>query len=167
MFRRPRAGVTEADERGFTLIELMMVVLIIAMLIAIGLPTWTAARERADDAAARSVVTDGHRALLVVMSDYRDIGGITRAELADAEPSINFLDAANDPQATDSEVSVYFDVPGNYAIVSTQVHGGGCVAMREEQNGATQYRRDPTVTACRAASLDLPGGWFNEWPPRS
>jgi type IV pilus assembly protein PilA len=166
MIRRPRAGVTEADERGFTLIELMMVVLIIAMLIAIGLPTWISARERADDAAARSVVTDGHRALQVVMADDREVREIVLTDLASAEPAINFLDGATDPEATDSEVSVYIDVPGNYAIVATRVNGAGCVAMREIQGGGTSYKRDPTASACRAASLDVPTGWFNDWPPR-
>ena len=166
MFRRPRAGLAEA-ECGFTLIELMVVVLIIATLIAIGLPTWTAARERADDAAARSIVTDAHRALQVVMSDDREIRTIVAAEIADAEPALNFVGAATDPEASDSEVSMYVDVVGNYAILSTHVHGDGCVAMRERQGSGTEYKRVQNTATCRAAALDVPGGWTRDWPPRS
>ena len=42
------------DEEGFTLIELMVVVLIIAILIAIASPTFLGARERAQNRAAQS-----------------------------------------------------------------------------------------------------------------
>ncbi|MDQ1437099.1 MAG: type pilus assembly protein PilA [Acidimicrobiaceae bacterium] len=44
----------ERDEDGFTLIELMVVVLIIAILLAIAIPTFLGARQRAQDRAAQS-----------------------------------------------------------------------------------------------------------------
>ena len=42
------------DDEGFTLIELMVVVLIIAILIAIAIPTFLGARQRAQDRATQA-----------------------------------------------------------------------------------------------------------------
>ena len=51
--KRRDEGVAEG-EGGFTLIELMVVVLIIAILLAIAIPTFLGARKRAQDRAAQS-----------------------------------------------------------------------------------------------------------------
>ena len=57
------------DEQGFTLIELMVVVLIIAILIAIAIPTFLGARQRAQDRAAQSDLRNGLTAEKTVYTD--------------------------------------------------------------------------------------------------
>jgi len=44
----------DRSDRGFTLIELMVVVLVIAILLAIAIPTFLGARSRSQDTAAKS-----------------------------------------------------------------------------------------------------------------
>lgn len=60
-----------AEDEGFTLIELMVVVLIIAILLAIAIPSFLGARERAADRSAQSNVRNAHTTELVFYSDHQ------------------------------------------------------------------------------------------------
>ncbi len=74
-------------EHGFTLIELLVVIIIIAILAAIAIPTFLGQREKAQDAAAVTLVRN---ALTVVESAYidtRDYSAITVGQLSAIEPS--------------------------------------------------------------------------------
>ena len=65
------------EEQGFTLIELMVVVLIIAILIAIAIPTFLGARPRAQDRAAQSDLRNGLTAEKTVYTDAQTYDAIT------------------------------------------------------------------------------------------
>ena len=84
----------ERDEDGFTLIELMVVVLIIAILLAIAIPTFLGARERAQNRAAQS---DIHYILTAEKTFYTDDEVYTAdpALLAQIEPSIQVAATAS------------------------------------------------------------------------
>lgn len=60
------------DEAGFTLIELMVVVLIIAVLVAIGLPSYLGAKRRAHDGAAKALTRQALSAELVYYGSARE-----------------------------------------------------------------------------------------------
>jgi type IV pilus assembly protein PilA len=78
------------EEQGFTLIELMVVVLIIGILIAIALPTFLGARNRAQNRAAQSSLRNSLVAAKTSYTDNNSYVGATPAGLLAIEPSLTY-----------------------------------------------------------------------------
>ena len=95
----------KSEEEGFTLIELMVVVLIIAILIAIAIPTFLGARQRANNRAAQSSLRNALTAAKTLFTDNNDYTAAGNTALAGVEPSLTFVDGAT-PSTGPKEVSV-------------------------------------------------------------
>ena len=138
------------NEEGFTLIELMVVVLIIAILIAIAIPTFLGARERAQNRSAQSNVRN---ALTAEKTSYTDTQqySATSATLTAIEPSLTYVTGATLPAKGTHEVYVgvgQTTVPGDTVVIGAQSASGKCYWMRDVAgNPGTKWSSSTSCTA--------------------
>jgi type IV pilus assembly protein PilA len=79
-------------EAGFTILELIVVLVIIAALMAIAVPTFLSARATANDRAAQSDLRTALVAANTVYIDAQSFENMTVSDLSAAEPSIRWED---------------------------------------------------------------------------
>lgn len=97
----PRGCWGVGHQGGFTLIELLIVIIILAVLATIGIPTFLGQRQRAQDAAAYTLVRNGLTALQAALVDTGDYRLVTLDDLSSIEPSIVWKQADHDLVSTD------------------------------------------------------------------
>jgi type IV pilus assembly protein PilA len=86
MLHRLQKGL--AREAGFSLIELLVVILIIGILAAIALPAFLGQRSKAQDTEAKSAVRTAATAMKSFYTDTQDYSAATVAKLQVIEPSL-------------------------------------------------------------------------------
>ena len=91
--RRTRALIKE--ERGFTLVELLVVSLTIAVLAGIAVPAFLGQQAKASDTQAKSAVRNAASAIELFHAEKGTYAGADNAALKAIEPSLNDVADAN------------------------------------------------------------------------
>jgi type IV pilus assembly protein PilA len=150
------------DDRGFTLIELMVVVLIIAILIAIAIPTFLGMRRRAQDRAAQSNLRNGLTAAKAFYTDGDTFSGFL-AEAPNVEASLVWTGAPaelGDLDATDRREVLVDDATTGNTVVLAAYSASGTFFCISETAGVVGYGEGANVGAVDAVEdCDDPASW--------
>ena len=150
----------DREDEGFTLIELMVVVLIIAILLAIAIPTFLGARDRANDRAAQSSLRNALTAAKTLYTDSQDYTVATAAALPSIEPSLSYSTVASG-SGDFKEVAV--DASSATAWTGAALSKTGtCFGIKDTATG-TQYAKATPASGAACTTSTMTFSATSKW----
>jgi type IV pilus assembly protein PilA len=126
-------------EEGFTLVELMVVVLVLAILMAIAIPTFLGARDRGQDRAAQSTARNTLTAAKILYGDTGNYAQVIVAgTLKGVEPQYDYV-FGNTVSGSEEIASVHVSTSGGSQTIGIAVRSdsGVCYFIRDVADSTT------------------------------
>jgi type IV pilus assembly protein PilA len=154
------------EDAGFTLIELMVVLLILAILLAIAIPTFLGVTKSADDRAAQSNLNTAlTNAKAAYQSNGQSYAGVDTTTLQSAEPSLSFTTGAIPNTNSTSYVSMTVAPNGDGVAFSAWSKAKKCWVVADNTSGVTGIL---TNTAWDTGDIPVTQGtWYGEFAAAS
>ena len=131
-------GRRERDDEGFTLIELMVVLLIIAILMAIAIPTFLGARNTANARASQSNLTNALTAEQTYWTNNQSFTASTTA-LAGIEASLAWSTTAAATEGGNTVTVTVGTTSGQIAELQAWAKDGNCYAIVQDNNPSNSF----------------------------
>lgn len=131
------------DERGFTLIEILVVILIIGILAAIAIPSFISEKGKANDASAKSYVRNMQTAQEAYYADNNAYSN-SLSSLQSIEPALNDTPGRTAPSARNTP-------RGGYTVTATSTSGVSYTVTRNADGTTSRTCDSAGVAGCTAA----------------
>jgi type IV pilus assembly protein PilA len=143
------------DESGFTLVELLVVMLILGLLAAIAIPAFFNQRDKAKDASAKEMARSAETAMETYATDNGGVyTAVTPAKLTTIEQTVNSTSSTTDPYVSAAAAAGTGDKGWTLTVTNTPT-GNTFTIARDGTTGVVSF----SCTVHDKAGCPSDGDW--------